>query len=436
MNIEDDLYFEKELRRRIKERIIKLSRETNRRNDEEFSNPFNPDYEIKYDIMGCEEVSQITEDVLQDFDSVIELYYRKLYKEDESDTNFYEKYSIPFKEQFTDKKLYEAFNNIEFTEEEETYLKLENYKYRIYFDEYSPNYTFAKILLRRKIIETFGEESFQTFLDIIKNDMNKTKMYDYFSKLFSDTPYGENIIEEYEKLIEDNTTRKFNDKINCGGYAIKIDTPIFPPIVENQYKAVSKILDTYKFVRLLGDKPLEDDEYLVFYRWYKKDGMVGHHFVRADSDGMVREKNGADELRIFTNWAEVYQDSVQAVFAVKKDHKMFGYEWVSSAKVEGLDFEETAEKNIKERNNSFMYHDREYHFKKDNSGKVVIITNDNKIVAETIIEEDDCLVDVLEEQKDYVENVLGFTTPIIQNGKLVNLDAFKRQQRRDFEEER
>ena len=445
MDIKDDFYFEKELRKIIKEKNIKRSKQTNIRKDEEYSNPYNPNYETEYDFMGCEKVSKITEDVLQEFDTAIELYYKELYKEnhenqedkeneDEQDIDFYEQYSIPFKEQFTDKKLYEEFRNAKLSDEEESYLKLKTFKSEHFERDLYVKRTFERIILRHKIKEMFSEEEIKKILEIIKNKMNRIyendKRYAYFTKLLSDKPFGDNIVEEYENLIENETTEAFNRLINCGGYALKIDTTIFPPLVDDPYKAASSIVDTFKFVRLLEDKPLEDDEYLVFYRWYLVDGRRGHHFIRVDSDGVVREKNGVNEPQIFQNWAKIFQDSVQIAFAVKKEHKMFGYEWGNKTPNNGLNFEETAEKNIKERNNSFVYRNREYHFKKDSTGKI-IITNDNKIIAEAIIDDDDCVVYILKGQKDYVENVSGFVDPIIKDGKLLNFDEFKKQPIRD-----
>lgn len=423
----DDLYFERELKERIKERLIRRSKRTNRIYDEEYSNPYNPNYESEYDFMGCEKISEITEEVFQDFDSAIERYYFINSDKEDDETNYYEKYSIPFKEKFTDKNLFEEFNKRDLTEEEDTYLKLQTYKGDVVNTEYFVKKAFVQIILRRKILEEFSQEQIEGMLDVMKKD----NRYAFFSKLLSDKPFGENVAKEYEELIENDTIKDYDRAINCGGYALRIDVPIFPPIVETQYEAVSKILNEYDFVRLLGEKQLEDDEYLVFYKWYRNKDGIGHHFIRVDSDGTVREKNSVDKAKNFSDWADIYKDSKQTAFAVKKEHKMFGYSFMENKKNEILNFEDAAEKSIDEHNNTFSYHDREYHFKKNENGKAIIITNDNKIVGEAIIEEDDRIVDVIDGQKDYVENILGFVNPIIKNGKLVNFDEFKKQKTND-----
>ena len=108
----------------------------------------------------------------------------------------------------------------------------------------------------------------------------------------------------YLKAIEGDYTditrmaiNSFNQRINCGGYALEIDMCLFPNGLKFA-NYVSGILDTFSYVRLLGDKPLQDDEYLVLYRYYdyKENGgnNLGHHFIKVNDDGLVVEKYNTD----------------------------------------------------------------------------------------------------------------------------------------------
>lgn len=73
---------------------------------------------------------------------------------------------------------------------------------------------------------------------------------------------------EFEKELREKLQREggdFNRIINCGGYALKIDTCVFPGECDFDTK-VSSILELFSFVRLLGDTKLQEDEYLVLFR--------------------------------------------------------------------------------------------------------------------------------------------------------------------------
>lgn len=187
---------------------------------------------------------------------------------------------------------------------------------------------------------------------------------------------------------------------------------------------MSSILEKFSFVRLLGDKPLEDDEYLVIYR-VPKGKNTGHHFIRVDSDAIVREKDGNGEPRIFENWGNL-EDGMEALFAVKKEHKMFEY---NSEEVnynnKGLDFEESVTKAIREKQNMFSYHNHSFCLKKSKQDEVFVTTIDGQIVAYVVVDENDCLVEIIESKKRYVENTSGAIILIICNGKLINFDQFK-----------
>ncbi len=411
----NDLYFENELRNKEREKIIKMLDEYRERLGAK---------DAKY---GC------GTDVFQNFDDVLDIYYSKIF--DES-TDYEEIYQMiqSFKNQFTSENLVEMYNKYNFSHDEIEYINLIQLSSR-WRGEYVHNsggkYAVTDILLRAKIIEQFGEESLQVFKDIIQNELPASKqsysqkMIGHYMQLLSDNPYGENIHEKFENELEEQTKDKFNYAINCGGYALKIDQCVFPSNNQNFSQMVSSFLEKFPFIRLLGDKLLEDDEYLVIYRALKGK-EVGHHFIRVDSDATVREKEGSSEPKIFEKWEFPDNDIEEALFAVKKEHEMFGYTTrYVNRDCNGLDFEEEVAKAIREKQNSFSYHNHSFCMKKSKEDEVFVTTTDGKVVADVVVDGSDCLVEVLESKKSYVENTSGPTKPIIRNGKLINFDKFK-----------
>ncbi len=410
----DDLYFENELRNKKRKDIIK-------RLDE-----YREELGTKNEIYGC------VTDVFQNFDDVLDIYYSKVFNESKDYEEIYQMIEA-FKNQFTSENIVAMYNKHNFSHDEIEYINLIQLSSR-WRGEYVLNcggkYAVTDILIRAKIIEQFGEESLQVFRDIIQNEFSASKliyskeMIEHYMQLLSDNPYGENIHEKFEKELEEKTKYYFNQAINCGGYALKIDQCVFPTNKKNFSQAVSSLLEKFPFIRLLGDKLLEDDEYLVIYRSYKGKND-GHHFIRVDSDATVREKDGAGEPRIFENW-KIPENEEEALFAVKKEHKMFGY---TSTDVNynhnGMDFEEEVAKAIREKQNSFSYHNHSFCMKKSKQDEVFVTTTDGKIVADVVVDGSDCLVEVLESQNNYVENTYGPTKPIIRDGKLINFDKFK-----------
>lgn len=165
--------------------------------------------------------------------------------------------------------------------------------------------------------------------------------------MLSDTPFGEDTKSKLEQEIQVRANEAFNMKINCGGYALRVDGWVNPSFNENFDKTISGILETFPFVRLIGDSKLGDDEYLVIYR-APKEKNTGHHFIRVDDDGVVREKDGRFEPQVFEDWDKTEEDKMaKAIFAVKKDHKMFDYKPGDYIIKKGLDFEETIQKAVR-----------------------------------------------------------------------------------------
>lgn len=230
------------------------------------------------------------------------------------------------------------------------------------------------------------------------------------------------------KNLEDEIDYWFNDKINCGGYALKIDNCYWPTYQENFASSVSSLLDKFDFVRLLGDTKLSDDEYIVIYR-APKGKNIGHHFIRIDSDGIVREKDANGTPRLFENWGNLEGSEIQeAIFAVKKEHKMFDYgSYDINYNNHGLDFENTVHRAYLERKNSFNYHNHSFYFKRDSqTGIIVIINDENQIVANVFAEGDQILLEVIKDYYQYIENYFGKIKPQIENGILKNIAEFKK----------
>ena len=413
----EDLCFENEL---MNQEINKVKR-------------YLEDYKVHFRLNG--KISEITKLVFQNFEDVLDLYYSKIYGNNKGYDEIYEM-TEEFKKKLIDDELLKMYNKHCFTKEEKEYIKLvqisSTWRGNHWLFSDSAKFAITDILLRAKIVEQFGEKALQDFREIIKNKVPKTeenrKMIEHYMQLLSDNPYGENIHKELEDRIKEKACCFFNKRINCGGYALKIDQWFSPTEQSNFSKSVSSILEKFPFVRLLGDKLLEDDEYLVIYRAPKGEN-TGHHFIRVDSDAIVREKNGNEEPRIFKDWGNL-KDCEEALFAVKKEHKMFGY---NSEEInynhEGLDFNESVAKAISEQQNLFSYHNHSFCLKKSKQEEVFVTTTDGHIVAYVVADKDDCLVEVIESEKKYVENTSGAINPIINNGRLINYEQFKSKSR-------
>ena len=246
-----------------------------------------------------------------------------------------------------------------------------------------------------------------------------------------------NAYREIYEPVTKNAIRGFTKRINCGGYALEIDGCFFPN-GDTLSGYVSAILDRYKFIRLLGDTPLQDDEYLVFYRFQdcegKNDRNDGHHFIKVNDDGLVVEKCGAEVPQIFEGWHYSYEESPEVTFAVKKSHNSeFDYEleglfhWLEIEK--GLDFEGSVLRSILQKSNEFEYHNHSFRLKKSTEEELFVTDDKGEIVADVLVEGEDIVVEIREGKEEYVENFSGPIKPIIENGRLVNLDEFKRKDR-------
>ncbi len=229
-----------------------------------------------------------------------------------------------------------------------------------------------------------------------------------------------NLENSDDKRIEEEVIRNFNNKINCGGYALKVDINIYPSREKDFSKSVSKILQMFPFVQLLGNRKLKCNEYLVLYRVNQKG--TGHHFIRIDADGIAREKDGSASPKIFNGWKKL-ENCKQAIFAVKKEHKMFGYDCIKMnfESPNGLNFYETVTNAIENNSNEFKYHGHDFSFTEGLKGKDVVMSDGMKIADINIKSEE---IKILDCKKKYVENFSGKALPIIKNGCLENIKDF------------
>ena len=216
-----------------------------------------------------------------------------------------------------------------------------------------------------------------------------------------------------EKSNDIDIETLFNQRINCGGYALKVDACIFSKNGSFE-KAVSSILDTFPFVRLLGDSNLQDDEYLVLYR---KGENKGHHFIRIEDDGTVTEKFEANSPQKFNGWGNL-SDSPEAVFAVKKEHDInFPEGTIIIPKETSMDFEETVINAINNRQNSFAYHNHNYNLKKSNAGFIYIFSS-STLIAKMLLDDKSFDIEIEPDKKDFVRNTKPSIPIVIENGVL------------------
>lgn len=422
--------FEKELKKRLRVEIEKDAQNIyiNFNEDDNLSN------EAKNELCG-----------LDDF--LYEYYISVLEKDIEcSKLDEEEKWKIldekvnSFFQNFTDNNLKEMYENSNFTEVENKYMQLRNMRIGC-----STKNALVEILIRRKLFEIFGEKEISKMLMLVSEKSFKGK--NHIMQLMSDNPFRENVSERWEKEIDERVQDLFNNYINCGGYALKIDQCFFTPVtnkknegnkvVEEDAQVISSYLEKFPFIRLLGDAKLEDDEYMVIYRTVKGHANEERHFVRVEKDGTVTEKDGNGPVRRFENWSPSFQNEneiIEIVFAVKEKHQMFGYTPDDvNCNCNGLNFEQTVEQAIDEKKNAFLYHCKEYFLKKDKEGNVIVCSNDKEkkvIVADIIIEsqadkEMECVTVVRDGFDGIIQNYEGTVKPIIADGKLVNYDSFR-----------
>ena len=319
MSLEDnqDNYFETELRKRLRKDAIK-------------------NLDLRMHPLGgmngnSDIVSDLTKTTFKGLDEVLDAYF---YEEMGQDTEYdvIADRTEDFINGFTNRKITEMYNQHEFTDEEMAFMKYTTITHK-WRDQRNLGigaaYAIRDILLRDRIIREFGEDALPKLkkaAEGLKSEYGFSAAKRHFSALFSDHPYGEHLKEDLEKEIDKETELSFNQRINCGGYALKVDTWINPPYHDGLDGKLADLLSKFPFVRLLQDGKVAEDEYLVLYR---TKGEMAHHFARVENDGVVREKDGEAPPQIFKGWNEYVDAACEAELAVKKDHPMFGYEYMA-----------------------------------------------------------------------------------------------------------
>lgn len=330
-----------------------------------------------------------------------------------------------FSEMISDNSLNEMKKDIELTEQEERNIRHEELKY------YENNIItpISKVLLRRKLLE-FIEEFMEMskVIEMLEKGVDRgvrIRQSQYIKGFLSDKFWITE--EQWQERLKEDTERWFDERINCGGYALELDTCVFNHSKDFEC-AVSELLNKVSFVRLLGDTQLKDDEYLVIWKVHEGGG---HHFIKVQEDGTIIEKDGAGPIRKFSGWSKSLNGCSEAVFAVKKEHDIHvsgedRYYLITIYGTGGLNFEQTAQSAIQAKENSFEYHNHSYYFKKGDDGSVYICS-EGRIVADAFIEDEQCLVDILESEKRYVSNTQSSQPLIIKDGKIQNWKKYEAQ---------
>lgn len=278
-----------------------------------------------------------------------------------------------------------------------------------------------EVLMQRVLKSKLKDEEIEDVLKVLEEEAKRNssfaKQYSYVKSFLTGAVF-DNIQEKLEQKLLERVEIDFNQEINCGGYALKIDTCVFPRVQDFDTR-VSGILETFPFVRLLGDTKLQQDEYLVLYRARGH----GHHFIRIEDDGTVLEKDGAKAPQKFESWEDL-KDAPEAVFAVKKEHDINYFEKQGSIAIpteSSMNFEETIWQAIQNRSNTFEYHNHSYTLKKANDETIYVCSND-EIIAEMLTNGQDYDVEVRSGKQAYVSNTQPKTPIIIKDGKLQEND--------------
>lgn len=373
--------FEEKFKNKIREKIIKQI-------EENFKICWD-----NFDKLGEEYLKDILQDILREIRSFINFYNEKISDKSKQ---------IHFEDDITLDSIMELKRKVTVSEEEKEYIEYENETdpYRRKYEDAIIEVLIKRILLEKtnildlKSVEELGEE-------VSGNRFGER--YLHIKSLISGELF-EKSKDEFLKMVSDKVEENFNFSINCGGYALEVDTCIFP--LENDgnnfERSVSSILELFPFVRLVEDREVGEDEYLVLFRASKN----GHHFIKQVDDGTFVEKEGGNPPKKFEGWSETFEDSPVAVFAVKKEHDMEYFDKYKSVIIpikSSKDFEQTVIQALQDKQNTFEYHNHKYQFKKSNEG-IIYICSGEKIVAQVLIDEKDYDIEIEEEYRGYISN--------------------------------
>ena len=381
--------FEKEFKNKIRKRNL----EHIEKNFQRYWNSF--------DNLRTDVIENIIHDILIEVKAVVRLYNTMV-----SDKN----YQIFFdNKDITLNSLMELKKKIILRQSEKEYIEYQN---ELDFSKGNNIEAIIEVLIRRLISEKTNIEDLTEFDKLREEKFNGNiyaNRYLHIISLISGELFEESE-DKFSKMISDRVEENFNFYINCGGYAFEVDTCIFPG--KNDFdKSVSSILELFPFVRLVGDTQLQEDEYLVLYRCSKG----GHHFIKQANDGTFLEKEGGNPPKNFEGWSEIFKNSPEAAFAVKKEHEMEYFDKYGSIVIpreNSMNFEETIMHAIKNMQNTFEYHNHIYSLKKTDEEMIYVCSN-GKIVAQVLRDEKDYDIEIDEQSKRYISN----TKPsVMENG--------------------
>ena len=388
--------FEKEFKDKIRQKIINSVEKNFER------------YWTNFDKLEEDYLADLISDILRDIKIFINFYNQKI-------TDKSKQIHFDFKE-ISIESIMDLKRKIQLNQKEK-----EQIEYECEMEFYERNYgiaiyTIAEILIRRLLLEKMGIPDLTGFEQVVQQECENNRVaerYLYTKSLISGELFNESE-EKFLKMISNRVEEEFNWRINCGGYALEIDSCIFPR--ENDFERnVSSILELFPFVRLLGDTDLKDDEYLVLYRC-SGELEEGHHFIKRTEDGSFSEKCGGNAPQRFEDWHKTFRNSPEAAFAVKKDHDMgfFSKQRTIMLPIAGAkNFEESVVQAIKNKQNTFEYHNHMYQLKKTSEGIIYVCSNE-KIVAQVLIDDKDWDIEIEEEYRRYISNT-GYRSMVMKN---------------------
>lgn len=371
--------FEKKFKNKIREKIIKQT-------EENFKTCWNNFDKLEEEYLKC-----ILQDILREIRAFINFYNEEI--SDKSKR-------IHYDEDVTLEDLVNLKRKIKLNKSEKEYIEYENEE-----DHFKSKNIKAiiEVLIRRLLPEKIKIADLTGFDKLIEEEFKgniHVNKYLHIISLISEKLFEESE-DKFLKMVSNRVEEDFNFYINCGGYALEIDTCIFPG--ENDFeKDVSSILELFPFVRLIGDTKLQEDEYLVLFRASKN----GHHFIKQEDNGIFLEKNGGEPPRKFEGWSKSFEDSQEAAFAVKKEHDIEYFDKYKSIIIpikSSKDFEETVIQALQDKQNTFEYHNHKYQLKMSNEG-IIFICSGEKIVAQVLIDDKDYDIEIKKEYKEYISN--------------------------------
>lgn len=194
----------------------------------------------EFDRLEADGIENIIDNILNSIIKSISLYNG--IKKDDSSQLIFDEYDI------TLDSLVELKRKIKLNENEKNYIEYINESN--FFGNREVK-AIIEVLVRRLLLERLETQNLDEFLEMLreqyKNKEEFSDQYSYVASLISGELFD--VKRDLDNKIEDRVEENFNNCINCGGYALEIDTCLFPG--KNDFeRSVSSILDLFPFVRL------------------------------------------------------------------------------------------------------------------------------------------------------------------------------------------